>query len=74
MVAPAAGVPVKLNSDGRAYGERSREIEFRWSRLAASVPVKSNSDGRAYGEHCREMRIPMVGIRFHLSYVISAVI
>ena len=63
----------------RTYGECSREIEFRWSRLAASIAAKcefrwsrlrralprnANFGGRAYGGCCREMRILMVRIRF----------
>ena len=31
--------------------------------------MKMNSDGRAYGGYCREIRIPMVGIRFHIIFV-----
>ena len=31
--------------------------------------MKSNSGGRAYGGYCREIRIPMVGIRFHIIFV-----
>ena len=46
------------------------------SRLRRALPplrgafaVKMNSDGRAYGGYCREIRIPMVGIRFHIIFV-----
>ena len=54
MVAPTAGVAVKRDSDGRAYGGCCREVEIPMVAPAAGVAVKRDSDGRAYGGYCRE--------------------
>ena len=55
--APTAGVAVKMNSDGRAYGGCCREIEFRRSEfyftllccfgtLTVSITAKYFSNGK----------------------------
>ena len=39
LVAPTAGVAVKLHSDGHAYGECCREITFGWSECNFTLPL-----------------------------------